>query len=438
MIGESTAKYADNSASADAWYTWYRPFFNLIMDRPEIKAFCYINWDWSQYPQWIGWGDARVEVNPTLLNLYDHELDSVEYQHAVTEKEFRQLLGYNDTIAPLTPSVMLLDSVFPVSFSWLAVHDNQALAHYTVYRNDVQITTLDTLYADTDVKAGDTLFYRFSALDRAGNESGLSDTITVIVPDTINKAINGTMDELAYWVMGTSNGAEAILQKDTTGMISGTNAAHVSVVNSTGTNWHMQFRQTVDMYKDAYYNVSFRVRADTVCNISFALQQNHSPWQSKIWRSLDLDTTAQPFFYDSITTDFDDEVNLSFFLGNSTGNHFWIDSVVFTEIFRPLPDTGAAGSRQFGLLYFKEPFHVALFPNPADEKITFSIENDAGDFYRISIYNGFSVNQVIIFRGFVSGKKQIEYDCSGLTPGIYLVMIENQKAERITRKLIIF
>ena len=52
-----------------------------------IKAFCYINWEWSTYPQWANWGDARLEEAPeSLVELYRQELRDPIFFHA-TDKQ---------------------------------------------------------------------------------------------------------------------------------------------------------------------------------------------------------------------------------------------------------------------------------------------------------------------------------------------------------------
>ena len=70
MIGESSPKghtVRDGQAAVDAWFA---PYFGLIRRSPGIKAFSYINWEWSKYPQWADWGDGRVQDDATVLAFY--------------------------------------------------------------------------------------------------------------------------------------------------------------------------------------------------------------------------------------------------------------------------------------------------------------------------------------------------------------------------------
>lgn len=70
MIGEATPWHhsvTEGQPSVDAWFA---PFFGLLRSQRGIKAFCYIDWDWSSYPQWKDWGDGRIERDPTVLRFY--------------------------------------------------------------------------------------------------------------------------------------------------------------------------------------------------------------------------------------------------------------------------------------------------------------------------------------------------------------------------------
>jgi len=83
MIGESTPRWVGGVQQAEeAWAKWFEPFFAFICVQPTIKAFCYINGAWDNYPEFQGWGDARIEINPFLLDRYKNELANPWYTHA--------------------------------------------------------------------------------------------------------------------------------------------------------------------------------------------------------------------------------------------------------------------------------------------------------------------------------------------------------------------
>lgn len=66
MIGESTPRYTTTLNDEASWNEWFVPYFQFIESNRNVKAFCYINWDWVKYgnmwsADWIGWGDCRIE-----------------------------------------------------------------------------------------------------------------------------------------------------------------------------------------------------------------------------------------------------------------------------------------------------------------------------------------------------------------------------------------
>jgi hypothetical protein len=93
MIGESTPRGHPVTQGERAVDGWYKPYFQLMRSAPQVKAFCYINWDWRQYPQWADWGDARIEDDPAVLAYYRQEVGQPLYRSAGTEAETRAMLG---------------------------------------------------------------------------------------------------------------------------------------------------------------------------------------------------------------------------------------------------------------------------------------------------------------------------------------------------------
>jgi hypothetical protein len=91
MIGESTARHTGTLGGKASWEAWFAPYFTLIKSRPEIKAFCYINWEWKYWSdklgfQWHDWGDCRIESNPYVTEQYKKEMSLSLYQHATKQK----------------------------------------------------------------------------------------------------------------------------------------------------------------------------------------------------------------------------------------------------------------------------------------------------------------------------------------------------------------
>jgi hypothetical protein len=93
MIGESTPRSAGGVTSGEAaWHEWFTPYFEFIRKQPTVKAFCYINWDWTKYPVWHDWGDARIETNEVVMDHYRQELLDSLYRHATANEKGKQYL----------------------------------------------------------------------------------------------------------------------------------------------------------------------------------------------------------------------------------------------------------------------------------------------------------------------------------------------------------
>ncbi|MEO0472487.1 MAG: glycosyl hydrolase [Bacteroidota bacterium] len=86
MLGECTPRYVGVMDGKVSWDKWFGPFFNLIEQRPQIKAFCYINWDWVYWSdelgfQWHDWKDARIELDEYVSMAYQAEMKKPFYIH---------------------------------------------------------------------------------------------------------------------------------------------------------------------------------------------------------------------------------------------------------------------------------------------------------------------------------------------------------------------
>lgn len=86
MIGESTPRTIDINEDKNAWSEWYLQYFSFIESNPEIKAFCYINRNWSEFPKWANWGNARLENNKTVADKFIAQLQSSLYYYCHQKK----------------------------------------------------------------------------------------------------------------------------------------------------------------------------------------------------------------------------------------------------------------------------------------------------------------------------------------------------------------
>ncbi len=93
MIGESTPRRVGVLDGRKSWDAWFKLYFDMIHSYPQIKAFCYIDWNWAEYKQWKDWGDARIEKNKMVRDLYEHELENDLYLNAGSKEQVIKALG---------------------------------------------------------------------------------------------------------------------------------------------------------------------------------------------------------------------------------------------------------------------------------------------------------------------------------------------------------
>ncbi len=87
MIAESApCRYdlADPAQAEAAWQEWFEPYFAIIAERPEIKWFHLISYDWSRasYFAQTGWKNNDFTVSDALLQRLAAELRKPKYLHA--------------------------------------------------------------------------------------------------------------------------------------------------------------------------------------------------------------------------------------------------------------------------------------------------------------------------------------------------------------------
>lgn len=79
MIGETTPRYVGVKSGSLSWEKWFAPFFTHMYQNPQVKAFCYINWDWAYCSdqlgfEWHDWKDARIQENDYVKKAYQIEM----------------------------------------------------------------------------------------------------------------------------------------------------------------------------------------------------------------------------------------------------------------------------------------------------------------------------------------------------------------------------
>jgi hypothetical protein len=326
MIGESSPAGVGTSGGQASWDSWFSPYFALIAENPSIKMFCYINTDWTGYPdfpQWASWGDARLQENALIADMYAQELASPRYLHGGTEEEQRAR-WYPASEMPL--SVVADFRLDPDEIGRLRWSCSGDAAAYDLERNGIPLTrTIASGYDDRSLKAGEEIDYVLRPVDYSGTRGPASQTLRVVVPSELEKLQNGDFSVgLSGWsLLQFSGGAGRVEFLD--------GGAHVTPTSTTGTNWHVQFVQAVRLHTGVGYRMTFRARAKAPATLDAMLQQVADPYAVYAQTSVSLTADWQTF---EVATSSAAEVlaRATFMLGaSSAGVAVEIDDVSLTE-----------------------------------------------------------------------------------------------------------
>lgn len=83
FIAESAPQELGIMPTEKAWEHWFVPFWNLVAEHQNIKAFVYINRKWPLWDKYKAeWADSRLEHNPELLNKWKISLANPMLIHA--------------------------------------------------------------------------------------------------------------------------------------------------------------------------------------------------------------------------------------------------------------------------------------------------------------------------------------------------------------------
>lgn len=69
----------DFSDGINDWQIWFEPFFQFLDLHPSVKAFNYIDLDWTAIEQYADWGDARIEINSYIKNKWVEKLSDSRF-----------------------------------------------------------------------------------------------------------------------------------------------------------------------------------------------------------------------------------------------------------------------------------------------------------------------------------------------------------------------
>ncbi|NOY77404.1 MAG: T9SS type A sorting domain-containing protein, partial [Calditrichaeota bacterium] len=133
---------------------------------------------------------------------------------------------------------------------------------------------------------------------------------------------------LSHWQLELHNSARGRMGVDTANPFEGLLSAKVSVTQSNGINWHIQWKQTgLSLKKDSLYTVSFAARAKTSRKITVAVMKDVSPWTAYLVATIQLTSNWKTFVLSFRSSEeCVGNVRLSFELGAATGTT-WFDEI---------------------------------------------------------------------------------------------------------------
>jgi hypothetical protein len=432
MIGETTPRNVGVLNGQTSWDQWFLYFFTFIHTYPEVKAFSYINWNWSQYPQWSTWGDARLEQNLIVGTNFANEMDSAKYLHASTESAFRKTFGSADITAPATPGTISVTQLgYPLQLNWNSVTDQSGLSHYIVYKNGVLSDyTLTLPYSDKNISPGQVITYAVSAMDRVGNESPKTADLKVTVPATLNKVLNGEFDNGSQsWQLSSyATGAVATMKIDSSSAISGRKSCAVTISQVTGTDWHIQLWQWLAIQKGNKYTITFKAKASASRTIALSVQKASSPYTTYLYNAHNLTPQVQTFT-DEVTINTEDQAKLEFYLGSSTVS-VWIDAVSIVESSTTTGIDEQAGTQ--GNFYFQ-----LNYPNPFTSTTTIKYKVLKPGYVTVKVFDAIGTEvATLVNEQKAVGEFTVMWNAATLSDGIYFCRLQEGLISE-TRKLIL-
>lgn len=333
MIGESTPRHIGVTDGESDWNAWFEPYFKFMNDHPGIKAFCYINWNWSEYSQWSDWGDARLETNTNVANNFKRELSDTIFLHGSDEKTFRKNYGYNDNDKPqFTTGIKVLSANYPVQFTWPQAVDVSGISRYVIETDDTRRFLFDTLFTDFNIFAGESKKYTIAAMDKAGNLSN-SVEVSISAFDVINKIMNYRFNnDLDNWDLRLFNGGNASASIESGQPLSGNKSGKISITTTTSTDWHIQLSQQVYVKSGKKYKIFYKAKADNTSGVNVYLQQDQSPYHATFRQNQSIGNETDIYIYPLFSASQSYVANFTFMVGqNPNGHVLYFDQALLLE-----------------------------------------------------------------------------------------------------------
>jgi len=165
-------------------------------------------------------GDTLTFIDSTVLPLSDYIYTVTAYDLAGNYSPVSDAVSLStpENQPPSVPNDLsaIVNETGAARISWTASTDNVAVTGYTLYRDDVVLTTLtssDLSYIDTTVTTGFSYSYSVDAFDQAGNRSersisvflNIADNQSPSTPSGLSASIVGTFQVELSWNPSSDN-----------------------------------------------------------------------------------------------------------------------------------------------------------------------------------------------------------------------------------------
>lgn len=144
------------------------------------------------------------------------------------------------------------------------------------------------------------------------------------------------------WILELHDNAQASISVDANNTNSGNFAGRVSITNTTGTDWHIQFKQSgLSVENGQAYSIRFFARADRSNRpLTISVMRDNSPWTWYSGTTFQLDINWQEYFFTfTAPEDNASNVRVSFSFGNEAGT-VWFDDFSMADPERRGLETG--------------------------------------------------------------------------------------------------
>ncbi|RKY82361.1 hypothetical protein DRQ07_01545 [candidate division KSB1 bacterium] len=197
------------------------------------------------------------------------------------------------------------------------------------------------------------LFDKYKSTDSLRSAWGEGDSVS----SSINQIYEGDFEnnpQLNRWVLEKHEGSSAVMGVEVTDPYEGIVSAKVTVKQSDGVNWHVQWQQAgLSIQKDSLYTVKFAGKSTEEKFITVSIMKNSSPWTGYASFRCKLKPEWQVFqFSFKATLNIENDIRLSFLLGENTGTYFFdIISLNSTSVMGLEPEESIENGNVRRILY---------------------------------------------------------------------------------------